>query len=168
MNFFNLLLKISVYFKEARAFATLLKKLKTKTMRDLMFKVIQEPEQVAEVLGNLTVAERKAIALEVQGAVEEEGGQVVMLKSSWMLSGIWEPYAQGQVGNLSLTLKSGKSYTYPGVPLTVWEAMKRAPGGYNKGAGTQFWALYLRGQKTTMGYNQVALAFKLAGVGGYK
>ncbi len=167
MNFFNLILKISVYFKEVRAFATLLSKLKTKTMKDLMFKVIESPEEVAEVLGNLNTAERKAIAEEVQDAVDE-GGEVVMLKSSWMLSGIWEPYAQGQVGNLSITLKSGKSYTYPGVPLTVWDAMKRAPGGYNKGAGTQFWALYLRGAKTTTGYNQVALAFKLAGVGGRK
>ncbi len=164
MNFWNVLLKLALFSPQVKALITLLRKTQSNTIRDFIFKLTSNPEQVARDLSTLTREERKVLALDL---AETAGGgtQYHILKSSWIMSGSWEPVGiDGQVGYLTLTLKNGKSYTWPGVGRIVWDAMVKAPGGKNSGAGTIFWHYFLHSQKHSRGYRTTALAFKLAGV----
>jgi hypothetical protein len=85
-----------------------------------------------------------------------------MLSSSWIISGKWDPDPTGSVGDLTIETKSGGIYTYPGVPFAVWNAMKKATGQNGSGAGTIFWALYLRNRNVSAYHFKVSYLFKMA------
>lgn len=111
----------------------------------------------------ITPEEKKVIEKKTEEAAKK-GADFALLSSSWIVSGQWNPLTTGDVGDLTITTKTGDSYTYPGVSLKVWEAMKAAKGRNGSGAGTVFWALYLRAFKGSPFGQLQAKVFKLAGV----
>lgn len=74
-----------------------------------------------------------------------DGGEFVQLSSSWLHTGQYKSTTQG-IGTLTVMIRTKKlygPYTYPAVPLKVWNMMKNAKGRNGSGAGTVFWRLYL-------------------------
>lgn len=121
--------------------------------------LLSKPQALSNRLGQMTAEERKEFGEQIAdatGGVEESS-----LSSSWLISGIYEETGQG-VGSLTLTTKQGKSYDYPNVSVMVWEQMKAAAGSNGGGAGSVFWALYLRKFNRTRTRARTSIAFRLA------
>lgn len=122
--------------------------------------LLGSPGTFAEKLGKLSPKERKQVSEDIAaatGGIEESS-----LSSSWLISGIYEETGIG-VGSLTLTTKQGKSYDYPNVSVLVWEQMKAAKGSNGSGAGSVFWALYLRKYNSSRTRARTSIAFRLAG-----
>ncbi len=162
-NLFNIILKfalLSVRSRELTSYAKVLRKV-SPHVKNYINDILTNPEKVSRRLLTLNRQGRKELALEVNEALIDNGEKVdfAFVNSSWIISGVFEKIVVGSAGNLTLTLKNGRSYTYYGVPQAVWDNMKQGTH-----AGTKFWALYLRGGHSSVSYQKVALAFKLAGI----
>ncbi len=127
--------------------------------KDLINSLYTDPKKLEKQLVQMSRKGRKISAADIQEIQEQE--QVLdsegPLNSSWLSYGKFEKIGASGTGNLILTLKSGRSYTYFGVPEVVWQAMLSA-GAH---AGTIFWHSYLRSAKTTISYKQVAQVYQL-------
>lgn len=162
-NFFNYLLKGAIKSNNNNELKHFVKAITTLggTAKQLFRLLITKPSLVSKKLGKLSKEERKEIGQEY---ARNQGTDFSFLSSSWMISGEWEGNPLFQVGELTITTTQGKSYTYPSVPLMVWEAMKKAKGRNGSGAGSVFWNLYLHSYKQSASKQKIALAFKIAGV----
>lgn len=164
MNLFKFLSEI--FFKEIANVIKLSKLLKT-APKEMLNTFYKNPEKFAEKLKDMGAKQRKIFSEDIMKA-QQQGDmtkQFAMLSSSWIASGTWDPSMTGDVGDLTITLlKTGDSYTYPGVSIKVWEAMKRAKGKNGGGAGSVFWAMYLRKFKGSTYGRLQAKVFKLAGI----
>ncbi len=127
--------------------------------KDLINSLYTDPKKLEKQLVQMSRKGRKISAADIQEIQEQE--QVLdsegPLNSSWLSYGKFEKIGASGTGNLILTLKSGRSYTYFGVPEVVWQAMLSA-GAH---AGTIFWHSFLRSAKTTISYKQVANVYQL-------
>ncbi len=164
-NFFDIILKAAILAKKSRKAIRSKKALKrlmpTLNVNQYTREVLTDPRRITKKLTQMSRAERKEWALELNETIVEQGEKAdfAFLKSTWIVSGVFEKAGVGAAGSLTLTLKSGRSYTWYSVPEHVWLLMKDTTN-----AGTIFWALYLRGAKQTVAHQKVALAFKLAGI----
>ncbi len=123
---------------------------------------VKSPKDLSVELGNMTAKERKKFS-EVQSKATKID-QTRALSSSWITKGHYSSVSLGS-GDLTIwTKKSGKSYTYPGVPVAVWNAMRLARGQNGSGAGSVFWALYLRGYKKSFTGQLLSKLGQLTGV----
>lgn len=117
----------------------------------------------SEITTQLT--KTQAQAKEKAKEIIQGGGDEAPLSSSWLSYGVWNPVSPiGVSGDLTLTVKTGNSYTYPGVPRAVWDAMKLAKGKNGSGAGSVFWNMFLHSFKGSAFGQMQARVFKLAGV----
>lgn len=123
--------------------------------------VKQVNQRVYDLMKKLGLTEEQAMAI-LQHQVSE-GTEFALLSSSWIQSGEYKLTSLG-VGELTISvIATGKAYTYPGVVPQVWEAMKGAKGKNGSGAGSVFWALYLRGYRTSYYGRQIATMRELLG-----
>lgn len=123
--------------------------------------VKQVNQRVYDLMKKLGLTEEQAMAI-LQHQVSE-GTEFALLSSSWIQSGEYKLTSLG-VGELTISvISTGKAYTYPGVVPQVWEAMKGAKGKNGSGAGSVFWALYLRGYRTSYYGRQIATMRELLG-----
>lgn len=127
----------------------------------------EKPKELAQKLSQLSQKERKEVSQELQKAHKVE---VARLSSSWLAKGEWRPTnGSGQVGELILWTKNGNTgYAYPGVSYETWLQMKAAKGRNGGGAGTVFWAKYLRGYKSTTTYKILKQSQKYTNIKGIK
>lgn len=163
----NIIIKIASIFADTKVLRQITKTLGLTPRR--LFKLFTDaPEEFAKQLGKLSREQRKIISENIQkkvsGSIESAN-----LSSSWIKKGQWIPIGIGSVGDLTIWTKKGKhGYTYPGVEKKIWKAMKRAKGRNGGGAGSVFWALYLRAfKKSTFGQFQKRMQY-LSGVKGIK
>ena len=122
-------------------------------------------KRVNDVLGDLKneTAKRKVVSQDLIVAARKQREDRI-LSSSWIVWGRWEPDPTGTVGDLTIETKKGSQYTYPSVPYITWTAMKKARGKNGSGAGSVFWALYLRARKVSTYHFKVSRVFEMAGV----
>jgi hypothetical protein len=135
-----------------------------KTPQSLFDNLFSDPTGVAENIANFNKEQKQAFKELVDLGTDQEDDHSP-LSSSWLTYGVYENISpDGRSGNLTLTTKTGRSYTYFSVSRQIWEAMKQAKGKNGSGAGTIFWALYLRKYRKSASLQKQALAFKLAGI----
>ena len=121
-----------------------LSNIQKKLFSQLALDLVSDPKEVASKLGKLGKSGRKLFS-ETTQSISSNKNETKALSSSWIRKGNFVSTSIG-VGELTITTKKGgKNYTYPGVPYKVWFAMKKATGKNGSGAGSVFWALYLRG-----------------------
>ncbi len=127
--------------------------------KDVIASLFTDPKKLEKTLVSLGQQGRKLSAADIEITQQQEGalGSEGPLNSSWLSYGKFEKIGASGTGNLILTLKSGRSYTYFGVPEVVWNAMRQATAH----AGTIFWHSYLRSAKTTISYRQVAAVYQM-------
>lgn len=114
----------------------------------LLNEILLEPEKVSIRLGQLGVEGRKELRQAIAEEQQASGTDASPLSSSWLIAGVFQSATpMGLAGNLTLTMKNGKSYTYPSVDRATWEAMKGATGQNGSGAGSVFWTFYLGSAK---------------------
>lgn len=129
------------------------------------YEIFTEPGKALEkAVNKATTKVQKEAEAKAKATMKGDSDQS-SLSSSWLVHGLWEPVSPlGGSGDLTITTKTGDSYTYPGVPKAVWEAMKLATGRNGSGAGSVFWTMFLHSfKKSTFGQLH-ARVFKLAGV----
>lgn len=135
-----------------------------KSPQELFNKLTKNPVKLAEELGKLK-GEAKDAFKQFAEETRQGGIDASALSSSWLTWGEYEPMSpDGTTGNLTLTTKTGRSYTYFSVSQRIWEAMKSAKGRNGTGAGSVFWKMYLNGYFASPSMQKMALAFKLAGI----
>lgn len=126
------------------------------------------------------VVDKTSKAIDVaKTQIETENAQEVefrVLSSGWIVSGHWVPNDDNNVvenGALTITTKTGGTYTYYQVPIRTWALMKLARGKNGSGAGTEFWRGYLHRYQSRIKtlqlkeIKQQALAFKKQGIPNY-
>lgn len=132
------------------------------TPQRLIATILTAPGKVTEDLSKLTTEQRRVLGNAIEASARQEGSDAQSLSSSWITFGVYEPVGLGTSGFLTITTVQGKSYTYPGVSLFTWQEMKAAKGRDGSGAGTVFWATYLRGFKGSVGGIQTSAVFQTA------
>ncbi len=160
-NLFKIILSLALTETGMTSLIKIAKTLKG-TPRQLLKALVNDPAKVSKILKDTNAKQRKEISETIQEQ-QKEHEEFSMLSSSWILSGHYKPTTPF-TGELTITTKEGGSYTYPGVPMQTWEAMKKAKGQNGSGAGSIFWATYLRGHKGTFISQATASVFKLAGI----
>lgn len=163
----QLILNIAAIFldiKKLKQISSLLRVSPKKLFEDF----IKQPQQFAEKLGKMPSAQRKKFS-EALGQALPKAAETSSLSSSWIKRGHWSPVGTGVSGDLTIWTKKGKiGYTYPGVDYKIWVAMKGAKGQNGSGAGSVFWALYLRQfKKSTFGQFMKRIQ-RLSGIKGIK
>lgn len=163
----KLLLNIANIFTDIGKLQQISKLLRT-SPRKLFEDFIKKPEQFAKKLGSMGKAQRKAFS-EALGEANNKAQETKNLSSSWIRRGSWNPISSGSSGELTIWTKKGKiGYTYPGVEYKVWIAMKNAKGKNGSGAGSVFWAMYLRQFKNSSFGQFLKRVQKLSGIKGLK
>lgn len=128
-----------------------------------MIEKIINTSNPAKELGKMNTQSRKAAA-KILGETQDKVSETVRMSSSWIVQCNWTPTnADGSAGEMILWTKNSPiGYAYPGVSYRVWTAMKNAKGQNGSGAGTVFWALYLRRFKGSSQYKYLQKLKKLA------
>lgn len=163
----QLILNLASIFLDINKLKQISRVLRT-SPRKIFEDFVKQPQQFAEKLGKMPAAQRKRFS-EALGNALPKTAETTSLSSSWITKGHWSPVGVGTSGDLTIWTKNGKvGYTYPGVDYKIWSAMKSAKGQNGSGAGSVFWALYLRQfKKSTFGQFMKKLQ-RLSGIKGIK
>lgn len=163
----NWIINIAKLFADFTKLKKISKLLKT-SPRKLWETFVNTPEEFANKLSKIPKQARKEFSEAVEKATKKQT-ETQTLSSSWIKKGTWTPVGLGVSGDLTIwTVKGKHGYTYPGVDYAVWTAMKKAKGRNGGGAGSVFWAMYLRQFKSSTFGQFLKRMQKLTGVKGFK